>query len=285
MKYLKYSLGVILLLILGVIIGVFVNSNYLSSNSEEDTPIEASVDIDTDYQEDNTEINETEKDSEEATYTYADLYAWEIQDGYVEITRYLGTDNGKSELIVEIPAELDNLPVKYIGERAFAYLPDSDNAGVSELLEEVVIPDTVSVIGIEAFAFGGNITESIDFGKGVETIKDRAFMGTGFSDLTTPSSLKQLGIHVFSDTKNLKNANLNFSRQLNVLSEATFFDSSLELIILPNQLEVIEPYAIANTQVTGLFIPLNTRSISIYAFGSGNTIENIHFGNVNISNE
>ncbi|MBQ3003248.1 MAG: leucine-rich repeat protein, partial [Clostridia bacterium] len=68
-----------------------------------------------------------------------------VEEGAVTILAYTG-----SASVVEIPSELNGLPVVGIGNSAFA---DMDH------LTEVIIPDSVMSIGYEAFAYCDGLTE------------------------------------------------------------------------------------------------------------------------------
>ena len=106
-----------------------------------------------------------------------------VREGAIEIGEYCGTDS-----TVVVPKEIDGLPVSAIWPEAFesyertivsvevqAELTSINGAfSVCRTLETVVLPDTVKVIGLEAF-LGCHSLVSIDLPDGVTVIGPEAF--------------------------------------------------------------------------------------------------------------
>ncbi len=82
------------------------------------------------------------------------------EQGDIIITKYIGTEKN-----VIVPAMIEGMPVKYIGESAFK---ESD-------IETVVLPDTIESVGIAAFSHCENLRQ-IDLGAGITIIQWLAFV-------------------------------------------------------------------------------------------------------------
>lgn len=83
------------------------------------------------------------EEEEEPTYTYGDL-TYTVSNDAVTIT-----DCSDTAVNVEVPTEIDGMPVKGIGSYAFANLPN---------LETLIIPECVDNIGESAFVQCKNLT-------------------------------------------------------------------------------------------------------------------------------
>jgi hypothetical protein len=128
-----------------------------------------------------------------------------VENGAVIITGFWGT--GKITE-VRIPAEIDGLPVKIIGDRAFS----------NSQLTSVVIPNSVTSIGIGAFAdnklarvtipnsvtsigkgaFSNNPLTNLTIGNSVTTIGGSAFANNRLTRVTIPNSVTSIGWEAFS---------------------------------------------------------------------------------------
>jgi hypothetical protein len=98
-------------------------------------------------------------------------------DGTATVTEYLGTDTD-----IEIPAELDGYAVTKIGNYAFYNC---------DLLKSVVIPEGVTYIGYDAFAYSE--IESVVIPEGVTDIDYSAFEScTSLKSITIPDSVTYL---------------------------------------------------------------------------------------------
>ncbi len=83
--------------------------------------------------------------------------------------------------------------------------------GENELLESVVLPDTIKVIGAEAFADCPHL-RSINLPDGLEEIGDRAFAGcTSISSVLIPSSVKKISASAFEGWESYQNIYLNWN--------------------------------------------------------------------------
>ena len=197
-------------------------------------------------------------------------------------------------LTVEIPDT-----VREIGRMAFAgcglytvTLP----GGLTELadgvfsacgrLQSVVLPETLTRIGINAFA--DSFLKHIDLPESLTEIGDGAFSGTHFTEFTVPDSVKKLGNSMFAYCYWLKSVTLPAGitrigsymfrscdaltefvvpNTVTEIGEGAFFCSGLKSVTLPESLTVIPPYAFDScTDLTQITIPEHVTTISKYAF-------------------
>ena len=112
-----------------------------------------------------------------------------LRDKTIEITRYAG-----EERIVEIPNEIEGLPVTRIGKRAFS----------CSRLTNVVIPETVTVIESNAFISCVKLRE-IEIPRSVEEIGKYAFENClQLTHVNILSAVVKLEIAVFSGCESLQ---------------------------------------------------------------------------------
>ena len=198
--------------------------------------------------------------SAEASATYGDLsYTTVDSDGdgtddYVEIT-----DCYESVTEIEIPAEIEGLPVTTIGRLAFYNcdlikefnIPNNittikDSAiACCDKLKRVSIPESVIYIGDEAFA--GNFFKEISVSEnnnyycscnGALFNKDMTFLieyavQNGVIDYVVPESVTSIGSCAFMGCNTLKSIKL--PENLKLIEDSTFYYcSKLESINIPN---------------------------------------------------
>lgn len=95
---------------------------------------------------------------------------------------------------IEIPVEIDGVPVTVIGENAFRYCGN---------LTSVTIPDSVASIGKQAFSSCSALT-SIEIPDSITIIEEDTFFGCkSLKSLTIPKSVAEIGYCAFSECKNL----------------------------------------------------------------------------------
>ena len=129
-------------------------------------------------------VSSSEPGEGESDYTYNAL-----DDGTIEITGY----SGSAENIV-IPAQIDGKSVTRIGNNAF----EKSSA------KEIVIPDSVTEIGSQAFSGCEKLT-GVSIPNSVTTIRDRAFFGcNSLASITIPDSVTDIELQAFCNCTSLK---------------------------------------------------------------------------------
>ena len=130
--------------------------------------------------------------------------------------------------------------ITYIGDSAFNYTG----------LTAVDIPDTVTSIGISAFANCKSLQE-VNIGSGMTYIADSAFSGCDLKDLTIGGKVESIGMFAFSGSQNL------------------------ESVVIPNSVTEIEYGAFQNCgNLLEIEIPDSIEAIGGFVFDSMNSSNN-----------
>ena len=229
-----------------------------------------------------------------------------LDDGTVEITKYIGsvsdvtipnmiggkkvTSIGESSFFncsklteVKIP-----FGVKYIQDRAFSscnqlkrtVVPKSvvsiasDAFYACENLADITIPDSVTYIGSGAFCFCENLTD-ITIPNGVTYIGSSAFASTGITNIVIPDSVTELEGGVFCDCKKLETVKL--PKTLTKIPGSMFAGCyKLENVNIPNTVTKIDTQAFQNCKkLSKVNLPPTLKEIGIYAFNGCTSLKNI----------
>lgn len=168
-----------------------------------------------------------------AALTYGDFNYTVLDDGTVEITSYNGSDDD-----VVIPSKIKGKKVTSIGAWAF----EEYIQGPGFNIKSVVIPDTVTSIGSEAF---GNC----------ENLKK----------VTLPSSVTSIGTYAFSGTPWLEalKKNNTFVVVNNILLDATSAEGE---VTIPDGVVTIAGGAFAEANITNVNFPDSVKYINAWAF-------------------
>ncbi|MCM1132252.1 MAG: leucine-rich repeat protein [Ruminococcus flavefaciens] len=145
-------------------------------------------------------------------------YLLQNSGAYYAIT---GFDNSVSS--VEIPAEIDSIPVRVIDEKAFQNATKLESITIAEgitdiksyafsgctSLKEIHLPSTLT--SIYKYAFQKCISlEDIDIPNGVKTIGDGAFSDcTNLLTLEFPSGISEISAYVADNCRNLQSVVIN----------------------------------------------------------------------------
>jgi hypothetical protein len=109
-----------------------------------------------------------------------------LLDGYV-LTEYTGTDT-----VVNIPANINGIPVKAIGDTAFYYYESHLIDPPTRIkLTSVTLPN--SIIIIKSAAFADNLLTNITIPNGVVIIENNAFNDNNLTSIVLPPSVTTLG--------------------------------------------------------------------------------------------
>ncbi len=171
-------------------------------------------------------------------------FEYELYKEYVKIIKYLG-----EEATVNIPSEIDNTPVKVIGELCFydieadvtnVVIPDSVDTIESKAfylattLVEIQIPDTVTSIGANAFAWCSALV-TVKLGKGVTEIPDYCFNSCPvLAEIVIPETVTKIGLRAFSYCNSL--AEITIPTSVTEIGNLAFSNCAiLEYVVFKNQ--------------------------------------------------
>lgn len=169
------------------------------------------------------------------------IYRYQKADDHIEITAVSTMADGT----IEVPSELDGLPVTVIGDHAFA----------STAAEEVILPDSISAIGDMAFA-GSKTLHKVIIPDGIERIGNECFMNcTNLQVVRLPQSLKSIGVRAFYGCSKLMG--MDIPDNVSEIGEMAFASCAwLNWIYLPDSLEVLETGVFENDpKLTKLTLP------------------------------
>ena len=153
-------------------------------------------------------------------------------------------------------------------------------------IKSITIPDTVTTIGMSAFANCANLT-AIDLPSSVTEIDGYAFSSTGLTAVTLPKHLRELGTDAFAGCTALKSVFISLSlqtatypfRKCTALTDVTFEDgrtklpntlledSGIRQLTVPQTVTKIGYSAFAGcTQLTAITLPAGLRELGSEAF-------------------
>ena len=235
--------------------------------------------------------------------TYGDFDYSVLDDGTVEITKYIGSAEK-----VEIPEKINGKSVTGIGEYAFEYC---------ENITSVTIPDSVTYIGYFAFELCENLT-SITIPNSVTNIGRYAFgYCKSLKNITIPGSVTSIDSWAFIGCTSLteikvatKNANYvsvngvlynknkttikcypagKKDKTYNIIDGVTFIDcgafadcTSLTSVTIPNSVTDIGGDAFFGcTSLTDITIPHSVTSIGSSSFGRCESLTKINVASEN----
>ena len=128
------------------------------------------------------------------------------------------------ELRIEVPETVEGVPVTEIGGHVFSWYSVFDSMGYDPVTE-VVLPDTVTVIGAGAFAYCWDL-QKINMPSGLKKVGNEAFMCCGsLEELQLPDSVEKIGKCSFADCSSLKR--FKIPKELTALEEGAFMQCGM----------------------------------------------------------
>ena len=193
---------------------------------------------------------------------------WEyrISDGNVIITSYNGT---VANLI--IPSSFDGISVTEIGTSAF-YGNTS--------LQGVQIPNTIEIIGLNAFAYCTSLWQVQFAPQGVlKQIESNAFIGcSALNKFIFPETVLSIGSHAFADCLALEGIIL--PDNITELSSGIFFNcEKLTSVTLGSKLTKIGVNSFTNCGLISVTIPDNVTLIGESAFRENENLRQVTLNN------
>lgn len=186
----------------------------------------------------------------------------------------LGITMVYSQMIGEATVTVPASPEEWFVVGEDEYSGEKVITGFSENYDgttDIVIPSTINgepVTGIYYEAFRDTELTSVVISEGITTINSVAFYNCyGLSEVTLPSTLKEIGSQVFENTAITE---ISLPEGLTRLDTATFKGSSLQKINIPSGIGMIADELFMNTQLETIIIPEGIGYIMRDAFSGTN---------------
>jgi hypothetical protein len=182
-----------------------------------------------------------------------DFIVKQLPDNTLRISGYKGTVKD-----VVIPETLYGIQVTKIVDNDGLH----DGLFANKGLTSVVIPDTVTEIGIDAF--WRNKLSSVVIGKNVKTIGRRAFaVNAELTEIVIPDSVTQIGDSVF---QGCGLTSLTWGKSLKEIPASCFSENKFSLLDIPAWVTRIGPRAFFANQMSSITIPNTITFIGERAF-------------------
>jgi len=206
-------------------------------------------------------------------YTDSAYFSWEVWDGKITITGYIGPDT-----VINIPPQINGFPVTSIGRYALAggkdieWIEVFNEDGSMEwigiptglpcgTLHSVIIPN--SVTSIEDYAFFRNQLTNVTIGNNVTFIGNYAFYENHLTNVTIPNSVTFVGDYAFCDNQL---TSVIIGNKVTIIRNGTFLRNQLTSVEIGNNVKNIEWGAFLENQLTNITIPNSVTTIGDAAF-------------------
>jgi len=188
--------------------------------------------------------------------------------GGITITKYTG-----SRMQVVIPETISGIKVTEIAANTFMReyketrryengMTVISGSYSNRLIYSVVIPNTVTIIGENAFS--GQGIRRVTLSNTLSIISKRAFYNCYLDTVTIPNSVTAIHAEAFA---NNQLTSITFGNRVADIGENAFYNNKLtELTNLPASLRTIYKNAFAKNAITKLTIPNGVTIMSIYCF-------------------
>lgn len=163
---------------------------------------------------------------------FSGIYQYKDCGDHIEIMATSTTAEGE----IEVPAEIDGLPVTSIGEHGLAGLAK---------VTSIKLPDTVTTIGKQAFSYNTQL-ESINIPENVRIIPDEAFMNCmSLGNVEIPAKVMSIGVRAFYACRKI--TEINLPNSVESLGEMAFADcQGLAKINIPSRINKLEKAVFGN---------------------------------------
>jgi hypothetical protein len=184
-----------------------------------------------------------------------------IANNTLTISGYDGVDTD-----ICIPSKINNILVTSI----------SSNAFINKLITQINIPDSVTLIGGNAFKNTTNLTQLIINNiSNLQKIDNNAFEFSGIKNINIPDSVTSIGNYALNEANKLIQITINNTSKLTNIAQYTFNKTSITNINIPDSITSIGTYAFSNIpNLTEVNISNNSKlqTINSFAFYASNII-------------
>lgn len=192
----------------------------------------------------------------------------------ISVLRYTLDENGNAEIteslyyssVLKIPGEIEGHRVTAIRQQDFY---GRDN------LASVTIPDSVTKIGREVFAYCENLTDIIISNSITEVDTEMFLNCTSLASVTVPNGVTKIGNRAFSGCDSLTNVIIPNS-VIEITEEAFENCTSIESITIPKGMPEIEQHTFSGcTSLSSVIIPDSVSTIGMSAFSDCSSLKSI----------
>jgi hypothetical protein len=189
-------------------------------------------------------------------------FTFTTNNGAITITGYTGTGGA-----VVIPSVINGYPVNSLGIFAFSPAPGGP------IITSVVMPDSVTNIGRDAFYDCGGLT-NIVISTNVTLLDNEVFCFTGLTSFTFPNGITNIGISAFDNCISLTNVVIPSGVQY--IGDYAFNDCySMNSVTIPDSVTTLGDWAFSGCNMTNLTIGHGITSIPTYEFEECPSLKNV----------
>ena len=140
----------------------------------------------------------------------------------------------------------------------------------------LIIPDSVTSIGVEAFSVNTALT-SVTIPDSVTSIGDYAFFGdTSLTSVIIENAVTSIGESAFRDNRALRS--VDFGNSVTTIGVDSFYNTALTSVTIPDSVTSIGNLAFSvNTALTSLIIGNSVRNIGVDAFSHNPALTSVRF--------
>lgn len=150
--------------------------------------------------------------------------------------------------------------VTYIGKRSLK---------CAKNLKELILPESLEVIGYQAFHYCSSLEIINSLGSNINTIMQSAFQGTAIETISIPGNVKTIGSYAFFECKNLYSVDLKDG--IEKIENQAFAMTAIKSIEIPDSVLSIDKavfYSCSNLESVVLPKTLNNISNQLFQFSS-----------------
>ena len=186
-----------------------------------------------------------------------------IPDSVTNIGDWAFSNNGLTSVTIGNNVEI-------IGEYAFY---SNDYPEFPSALTSVIIPDSVTTIGRDAFSDNG--LSSVIIGNSVTSIGFGAFNDNLLTSVIIPDSVTSIGERAFASNYAL--TSVTIGNNVEIIGEYAFTGTALTSVTIPDSVMNIRNYAFAITKLTSAAFEGNFGDFSSDMFGSSGNLATITY--------